>query len=175
MPVPNYAQIIEMWRTQHRRFDERDELLQDHAKSLRDAVELFMDPPKEEWEIRPGQLRRYVEILDLSTDPMTFRQKLAESAITDEGELYFAISFTLKHPQKPMAKILPHIAVVVRLRDGLPEYNFWDVTGHVPGKGGWVQDHEQFAQDVIARLSKRFASNPLKGPLEKLSIGFTSS
>ena len=174
MSVPNYSQIIDMWRTQEKRFIERDERLQEHAESLRDAVEFFMEPPKEEWEVKPGQLRRHVEILDLSTDPITFRQKLSESAITDEGELYFAISFTLRHPQQPMAMILPHIAVVVRLRAGLPEYNFWDATGRVPGKGGWVQDHEQFAQDVINRLSKQFANNPLKGPPEKISIGFTS-
>jgi len=176
MPNTSYTSLVELWKQQEERFIQWRVSLKREAEAIRNTVALKIGN-SDSWESHDGkERRRYVEILDLSAPENPAVGPLTSEAISDGGELYFGLSFTLDHGAKTYPKSQYHVAIAVRFANSQPQYAFWDTKmSKIEKDDMWLSDKEKFADEIIRRLENYFSFDPFVGSMQRASIGFVRS
>lgn len=176
MANDSYDSLTEMWKRQRENYREWQFALNRAAHTFRNTVASKVGGP-ESWEsYDKRQQRRYIEIVDLSSDNKPVTSLFPDAAITNDGELCFGLSFTFDHGLNTYPKALYHVALAVRFSNSQPQFSFWDTKSNRPEEGGsWSSDADSFADGIIERLISYFSFNPFEGSAQRPAIGFVQT
>lgn len=171
-----YEYLSGLWKHQGERFDEWRIALVREAHALRNLVASKIGGP-ERWESHDRrEQRRYVEVIDLSVAEKPVAAAFSKNAITDDGELYFGLSFTFDRGVNAYPKTLYHIAIAVRFNNNQPQFSFWDTQLKCSEpQGSWLSDKEALTEQIVERLTRYLSFDPFSGVERLSSIGFVQT
>lgn len=171
MSATTYQALSDKWKAQEKQFEEWRVGLVREAHGLRNDVAAALGAPEKWLSPRTREERRYVEIIDLSTDDKGPASAFSRDAITDDGELVFGISFTFDQALNSYPKSLRHIAMATRYKNGIPEFCFWDTRENRSGTA-WQRDKAVVVAEMLANLEKHLSFDPFQGIPGKTGMGF---
>lgn len=167
-----HRDLTELWKKRRELFKQWWSDLNYQAYELRDLIEKLLEAPKEMWEThdKPGQMR-YVELIDLSFEKKPVAVQFSESALTDNGEFYFGLSFTFDDGVKTYPKSLYHVPVAIRFYRKQLEFCIWD-TENMQNKSKWFSSRDEFTTEIVETITRYFKMDPFDGIQGKSTIGF---
>jgi hypothetical protein len=173
--MTTYRDLTKLWKNNKELFEQWDRALFREAYELRNLMEKLLEAPKETWALhdKPGQAR-YVEVIDLALDRKPLSGRFSKSAYTDDGELYFGLSFTFDNGIETYPKSIYHVAVAIRFFRKQLELCLWDTETMQP-KSKWFSNRDEFGTEIIETITRYFKMDPFEGIQGKSTIGFIKS